>query len=161
LSILEFSTNLIKLIASSLTDKKFKILVEGDLFMPKKKGEGFPASSILDAVLYSLYINDVLAAPGTHLALWTDDTNIRVYETEKHESIALRKLQRELIATNSWCERRNIKINGGETQAIYFSTRPRVPDEVLQLNGREIPFLNNVIILVSPYAGGWHGRTVA
>jgi hypothetical protein len=47
----------------------------------------------------------------------------------------------------SWCERWNIKINDGKTQAIHFSRRFRVPEEVLQLNGRDKPFVNNATYL--------------
>jgi hypothetical protein len=94
-------------------------------------------------ILYSLYINDALAAPGTQLALFEEDTCI--YATEKHERRVLCKLQRGLAVVNSWCERLTIKINEGKTQATYFSRRLRVPEDVLQLNGRGIfPFVNNV-----------------
>jgi hypothetical protein len=43
---------------------------------------------------------------------------------------------------NSWCERWNIKINEWKTRAIYFPRRLRVPEDVLELNGRDIPFVN-------------------
>jgi hypothetical protein len=83
------------------------------------------------------------AAPGTHLALFAD--NICIYETEKHDVLC--KLQRGLTAVNSLCEWWNIKLNEGKTHAIYFSRRLRVPDDVLQLNGRDIPFVNNATYL--------------
>jgi hypothetical protein len=38
----------------------------------------------------------------------------------------------------------NIKINEDKTQAIYFSHRNRPPGSLLTLNGRNIPFVNNV-----------------
>jgi hypothetical protein len=41
-----------------------------------------PQWSFLAPVLYSLYINDVPAAPGIQLAPFADDTCI--YTTEKH-----------------------------------------------------------------------------
>jgi hypothetical protein len=44
----------------------------------------------------------------------------------------------------SWCQHWNIKINEGKTQAIYFSRRPRLPEDDVQLNGRNIPFVNSV-----------------
>jgi hypothetical protein len=47
----------------------------------------------------------------------------------------------------SWCEQWNININEGEIQAIYFSRRLRVPEDMLQLNGRDTPFVNNVTFL--------------
>jgi hypothetical protein len=145
LSELKFSTCLIKLIASFLTDRKFKDLVEGKFSTPRKIEAGVPQSSVLAPILYSLYINDVPASPGTLLALFADDTYI--YATEKHERCVLCKLQRELTAVNSWDERWNIRINEGKIQAIYFTRRLRVSDDVLQLNGRDIPFVNNVMYL--------------
>jgi hypothetical protein len=48
---------------------------------------------------------------------------------------------------NSWYERWHIKINEGKFQAIYISRRLRIPDNVLQLNERDIPFVNNVTYL--------------
>jgi hypothetical protein len=95
--------------------------------------------------LYNLYINESLAAPGTHLALFADDTCI--YAKEKHEHRVLSKLQRGLTEARSWCERWNMKINEGKTQAICFSRRLTVAEDVLQLNGRNIPFVNNVTYL--------------
>jgi hypothetical protein len=101
-----------------------------------------PQGSVLAPVLYRLYINDVPAAPGIHLSLFADDTC--VYATEKHERRVLNKLQRGLIAVGSWCHRWNIKINEGKSQAIYFSRRRRMPEDDLQLNGRNVPFVNSV-----------------
>jgi hypothetical protein len=92
--------------------------------------------------LYSLYINDAPAAPGIHLALFMDDTCI--YMTEKHKHRVLCKLQCRLTEVNLWCEHWNIKINEGKTQAICYSRRLRVPDDVPQLNRQDIPFVNSV-----------------
>jgi hypothetical protein len=50
------------------------------------------------------------------------------------------KLQRDLSAIEHW----NIKINEDKTQAIYFSHKLRPPEAHLTLNGRNIPFVNNV-----------------
>jgi hypothetical protein len=44
----------------------------------------------------------------------------------------------------TWCERWNIKINKEKTRAIYFAHRIRLPDFLLTLNGRDIPFVNSV-----------------
>jgi hypothetical protein len=145
LSELQFSISLIKLIASFLTNRKFKNSVEGELSSPRKVAAGMPQGSVLAQVLYSLYINDAPAAPGIHLALFADDTC--VYATEKHERRVFNKLQRGLIAVGSWCQRWTIKINEGKTQAI-FPKRRRMPGDDLQLNGWNIPLVNNVKYLV-------------
>jgi hypothetical protein len=101
-----------------------------------------PQGSFLAQVLYSLYINDATAAHGSHLALFTDNTCI--YGTEKHERRVLCKLQCGLTAVKSWCGCWNVKINEGKTQVIYFFKRLGVPEDILQLNGPNIPFANNV-----------------
>jgi hypothetical protein len=44
------------------------------------------------------------------------------------------------MARSRW----NTKTNKGKSQAIYLFRRLRVPDDVLQLNGRNIPFVNTV-----------------
>jgi hypothetical protein len=46
-----------------------------------------------------------------------------------------------------WCEHWNTKINEEKTKVICFSRILKVPDDVLQLNGRDIPFENNATYL--------------
>jgi hypothetical protein len=104
-------------------------LVEGELSTPRKIEAGVPQGFVLAPILYSLYTNDVLATPGTNLALLADDTCI--YAAEEHERRVLCKLQCGLTAVNTWCERWNIQINEGKIQAIYISRRLRVPEDVL------------------------------
>jgi hypothetical protein len=129
----QFFISLIKLIASFLTNRKFKVLVEGELSLPRKVVAGVPQGSILAPVLYSLYINGAPAAPGIHIALFVENTC--VYATEELERPILNKLQLGLTAVGSW------------SQAIYFCRRRRMPGDGLQLNGRNIPFVNSVIYL--------------
>jgi hypothetical protein len=73
--------------------------------------------------LYNLYINDTPQTIGVNLALFADDTCL--YATERKEGYVLRKVQRGLNSTSTWCERWNIKINEEKTQAIYFSHQRR------------------------------------
>jgi hypothetical protein len=56
LSELEILTSLIKLIASLLTDRKFKIFVESEISTPRKIAAGVPRGSEISPLLYSLYI---------------------------------------------------------------------------------------------------------
>jgi hypothetical protein len=50
----EFSTSLIKLIASFLTERKFKVLAEGEFSTPRKMAAGIPLGSVLAPILYIL-----------------------------------------------------------------------------------------------------------
>jgi hypothetical protein len=109
LSKLQFATNLIKLINSYLTNRKFRVSVEGELYTPREIQAGVPQGSVLAPTRYSLYINDTPRTQGVHLALFADDTCL--YATDRRESYVLRKLQRGLNAREEWCEKWNIEIN--------------------------------------------------
>jgi hypothetical protein len=58
LSKLQFSTILIKLIGSFLSQRKFRVLVEGKTSTPRYMQAGVPQGSVLSPALYNLYIND-------------------------------------------------------------------------------------------------------
>jgi retron-type reverse transcriptase len=110
LSELKFSTSLIKLINSFLSQRKFRVSVEGELSSPRNIQAGVPQGTVLSPTLYSLFINDTHQTPGVYLSLFTDDTCI-VYATDHKEGYVLRKLQRALSTIETWCDRWNIKTN--------------------------------------------------
>jgi len=138
---LNFSVNTVKF-NSFLSDRKFKVSVEGELSSPTEIQAGVPQGSVLSPILYNLYINDAPQTPGTYLALFADDTCI--YATDRKAGFVTRKLQRGLTYVELWCERWNIKINEDKTQAIYFSRGNGPAESHLTLKGRNIPFVNQV-----------------
>jgi hypothetical protein len=58
LSKLEFSTSLIKLISSFISQRKFSVLMEGEMSTPREMRAGVPQGSNLSPTLYNMYIND-------------------------------------------------------------------------------------------------------
>jgi hypothetical protein len=64
LSKLNFSTNLIKLINSFLSQRKFRVSVEGEMSTPRYMQAGVPQGSVLFPTLYNLYINDTSKLPA-------------------------------------------------------------------------------------------------
>jgi hypothetical protein len=83
--------------------------------------------------------------PGVHLAIFADDTC--VYATDRKEDFIVRKFQRGLSSMEALCERWNIKINEDKTQEIYFCHSCRPPASRLTLNGRIIPFVNDIYVI--------------
>jgi hypothetical protein len=144
LSNLKFSASLIKLISLFLSQRKFRVSVEGEISTPRYMQAGVPQGSVLSPTLYNLYINDIPQTAGVNLALFADDTCL--YATDRIEGYVLRKIQHGLNCMMDWCERWNIKINEEKTRAIYFTHRNRPPNSPhsLTLNGRNIPFVNSV-----------------
>jgi hypothetical protein len=91
LSKLQFSTSLIKLISSRLSQRKFRVSVEGEMSTPRYMQAGVPQGSDLSPTLYSLYINDPPPqTSGVNLALFADDTC--PYATDRKEGYVLRKI---------------------------------------------------------------------
>jgi hypothetical protein len=58
LSKLEFSTTLIKLSVSFLSQRKFRVSVEGEVSMLRVLHAGVPQGSVLSRTLFNMYIND-------------------------------------------------------------------------------------------------------
>jgi hypothetical protein len=139
---LNFSTNLIKLISSFLSQRKFRVSVEDEMSTPRYMQSGVPQGSVLSPTLHKLYINDTTQTSSENLTLFADDTCL--YATDRKEGYVLRKIQRGLNSIAAWYERWNIKTNEDKTRAIYFSHRRGPPDSLLTLNRRNIPFVNNV-----------------
>jgi hypothetical protein len=70
LSKLQFSTSLIKLISSFLSQRKFGVSVEGEMSTPMYMQVGVPQGSALSLTLYNFYINDTpQTCRGRHLSI--------------------------------------------------------------------------------------------
>jgi hypothetical protein len=54
LSKLEFSTNVIKLLGSFLSQRKFRVSVEGEMSTPREMQAGVPQGSVLSPTLFNL-----------------------------------------------------------------------------------------------------------
>jgi retron-type reverse transcriptase len=132
LSKLEFSNSLTILIWSFLSERKFRVSVEGEMSTPREMQAGVPQGSVLSPALFNLYINDAPQTHGVHLALFADDTYL--YVTDRKEGFIVGKLQHGLSSMETWCERWNIKINEDKTQGVYFSHNRRPPESNLALN---------------------------
>jgi hypothetical protein len=83
LSELKFSITLIKLIDSFLSQRKFRVSVEGKMSTPRVIQAGGPQGSVLSPTLYSLYINDTPQIPGVYLRFIVDDNCIYATDAKR------------------------------------------------------------------------------
>jgi hypothetical protein len=132
---------LFQLIGSFLSEREFRVSVEGEMSTPREMQAGVPQGSILSPTLYVIYVNDPPQTQGVHLALFADNTCL--YATDRKEGFIVRKFHRGLSSMEAWCERWNIKINEDKTQWIYFSHSRRPPVSRLTVNGKDIPFVSS------------------
>jgi hypothetical protein len=94
LSEIKFSISLIKLICSVLSQRKYRVSVEGEISTPRDIQTGVSQGSVLSPTLYNTYIKDTPQTPGVYLGLFASDTCI--YVADCNEGCVLRKLQRRL-----------------------------------------------------------------
>jgi retron-type reverse transcriptase len=83
LSKLEFSTSLIKLISSFLSQRKFSVSVEDEMSTPREMQTGVPQGSVLSPTLYNMYINDAPKTSGVYLAPFADDTSLHATDRKR------------------------------------------------------------------------------
>jgi hypothetical protein len=110
---------LIKLISSFLSERKFSVSVEGEISTPNLMQAGVHQVSVLSPTLYNMYRNDAPQTPGVFVALFAEDT--RLYATDRKKGSIVRKLQRCLSSTETWCVRWNIKIKEDKRGDLFFS----------------------------------------
>jgi hypothetical protein len=91
---LEFSTSLIKLVSSFLSQRKFRDSIEDEMSTPREMKAGVPQGSVLSRELYNLYINDTPQTIGVNPVLFADDICLKA--TGRKGGYVLRKLQRGL-----------------------------------------------------------------
>jgi hypothetical protein len=76
LSKLEFLASFIKFISSFLSQRKFRVSVEGEMSTPREMKARVPQGSVLSPTLYNLYIYDTPQTIDVSLALFADDTRL-------------------------------------------------------------------------------------
>jgi hypothetical protein len=103
-----------------------------------------PQSSILSPIFYSysIYINDPPQTPGVCVGHFADNTSI--YGTDHKEVYVLRKLQKDLIATETCYGRWMTNISDDKTESIHSSHRFRPLEALVILKRRNVPFVNHV-----------------
>jgi hypothetical protein len=97
LSELKFSSTLIKLISSFLSQRKFRISVEDEMSTPRDIQQGYHKVPFCPHT-----VHDTPQTPSVYLGLFADDTCI--YATDREEGYVLSKLQRGLSAIEMWEE---------------------------------------------------------
>jgi hypothetical protein len=90
LSKLEFLINLIKLISYFLSNRKFRVSVEGEMPTPRAMQTGLSQGLVLSPNLFNVYIKDSPQTNVVHLALFADDTCL--YATDRTRVFVVRTL---------------------------------------------------------------------
>jgi hypothetical protein len=127
-----------KLTSTFVSNRKFRVTVEGKLSTQWDIEAGVPQVSVLSLTLYSVYINDTPQIIGVFLALFAND----VCERER-----VNRSQRGSCSQKAatWAHLNGIMVWVlDKTQAMYFSYWHSPFKAFLKSKGQQIPFVNHV-----------------
>ncbi|CAK1540365.1 unnamed protein product [Leptosia nina] len=140
---LRFPRRVVALVHSFLLDRRFHVAVGGAYSSPRAITAGVPQGGVLSPALYTIFTDDVPAAPGSMVALYADDTAYLASSIRAAHAAA--KLQRSLDLLPAWLEERRLVANAAKSQAILFGAG-RLPP-ALHLQDADIPWRPEVTYL--------------
>lgn len=88
---------------------------------------GVPQGSMLDPVLFSMYIYEISVTPPVDLVMWTDNTAI--YMTHRKKDIAVEQIQQSILTIDSWYDKWLSKWNTGKFKTVLISKGGNKPPD--------------------------------
>ena len=112
-------------IASYLTNRRQYVVVNGERSDIKLVEVGVPQGSLLGPRLFVIYVNDLPdSTPLGYIHMFADDTTI--YYIGKDPEEIVDALNVMLQAFYVWCQRNQLTVHTGKTEAMYISCSPFV-----------------------------------
>lgn len=125
---------LVRVVASFLQDRKFRVAVEDATSSERCIAAGVPQGSCLSPALYAHYTDDIPVVGNVQLALFADDA--AYLSTSFKPNHAAAKLQPTLDALPDWLADWRMSVNVGKTQALITGSTMLPPP--LQLHGQAV-----------------------
>ena len=123
-----------------VSDRKQKVFVNNERSNPNTVKAGGPQGSILEAVLFILYINDITDNLGNLARLFADDTSLSY--SGRNYDIMKSDINKDLSKLNEWAKLWLVDFNPKRTKALVISTSA-VPHLDLRLNGEPVEIVKN------------------
>ena len=143
---LNFGRTIIDWVTSYLTDRKQRVLANGENSSFLHITQGVPQGSVLGPLFYIAYENDLsLVLKNCDIALYADDTILYTANLTFGESIS--KLQGDISSLALWCGANGVSVNTDKTKIMTFGS-PRMLEAVSTF---EITYNNKPLHSVSSY----------
>ena len=120
------SGNLLNLLQDFLKERKQRVVLNGQVFTRWNINAGVPQGSILDPLLFLIYINDLTEGVTTNVKLFADDASLF---SVAHDTRTFSKdLYKDLETINNWDFQWKMNFNPDSTrqaQEIIFSSKAK------------------------------------
>ena len=141
--------NLIKWIASFLSNRSLAIRVDGFLSEPHSINPGAPQGSVISPVLSILFINDLLSCTSSSVYSFTDDTylsssfssnppNLSQSNVSSYFNTSASLLTNDLSTIEMWGNDNRVKFNHGKTTQVVISRKHHRVFPPVFMSGHEL-----------------------
>ena len=124
--------NLIKWIASFLSDRSIAVRVNSFLSEPHSINSGVPQGSVISPVLFILFINDLLSSTSSSIYSFADDTYLSSSflsnpQNHFHSNVSsycntsASLLTNDLSTIETWGKDNRVKFNQGKMTQVFIS----------------------------------------
>lgn len=113
-------------VSSYLSDRKQRVLVDGQLSDYSAVRSGVPQGSVLGPVLFSLYLlplGDLLKENGIAYHLYADDTQLYIAADPSDPEVSFAKVETIAVEISHWMSRNFLKLNQAKTEILLISSR--------------------------------------
>ena len=141
---LDFPKPLVKLLSSYLSDRSFRVKLNGHLSTERPLDAGVPQGSLLSPLLFNIYCSD-LPSPidrNTHLAQYADDTAI--LSSSANELLAIIRVQNQACLLETWCRDWRVAINPSKSAATVFTRRKTKTHPNIMMFGEKVPWTSDI-----------------
>ena len=126
--------NLIKWIASFLSDRSIAIRVDGFLTEPHSINSGVPQGSVISPVLFILFINDLYSSTSSSIYSFADDTylsssfpsnpqNLSYSNVSSYRNTSASLLTNDMSTIDMWGNDTRVRFNQGKTTQLVISCK--------------------------------------
>ena len=115
------SSSLLSWFSSYLSYRRQRVTLPGAYSDWKYIKAGVPQGSILDLLLFLLYINDIVNDIGSHIRLFADDTSL--YIVVENPDDAAKLLNADLRKITTWAEQWLVTFNPPKTESMLISRK--------------------------------------
>jgi ribonuclease HI len=129
-------------IQTFLTNRTFQVMVQESLSNIETLQNGTPQGSVISPVLFTIMVNDLPFDPSIQYSIYADD--VAVWAGGSSEGMVNRKIQRNLLLLEEWCNKWGFQISPQKTQALMVTRKRLLLKDELYINNVPINFTKTV-----------------
>ena len=128
------SGNLLNLLSNFLRNRKQRVVLNGQTSSWADVNAGVPQGSILDPLLFSIYINDLADVLSSNAKLFADDTSL--FSVVHNANTTAKELNNDLVKISRWAYQWKMSFNldpSKQAQEVIFSRKTKKEYHLLSL----------------------------